>query len=85
MIAATAGAELQQIHLHLHTGEPQPWAFTVYRAINGLLSFFMWLLLLVVVLLLMVHLLWLGGGVAVSTAVDQGTRYQARLHWAHHH
>uniref|UniRef100_A0A383VEU7 Uncharacterized protein n=1 Tax=Tetradesmus obliquus TaxID=3088 RepID=A0A383VEU7_TETOB len=53
--------------------KPEPWLFTAYRAFGGLLNLLMWLLLLGVVACLMFMLLWLGGAVAINTAITQGT------------
>jgi hypothetical protein len=39
---------------------PEPWTFTTFRALVGLLNFFVWLLLLAVVGVLMAMLVWYG-------------------------
>jgi hypothetical protein len=39
---------------------PEPWTFTTFRTLVGLLNFFVWLLLLAVVGVLMAMLVWYG-------------------------
>lgn len=55
--------------------QPEPWVFTFYKVLNGMLNFIVWFLLLAVVLLLMIMLVWFGAAMAINAAAEQGTRY----------
>eukprot|EP00775_Hariotina_reticulata_P010072 gene10072-10227_t len=52
--------------------KPEPCLFTAYRFFSSVLTFVVWLLLLAIVTVMMVMLLWLGGAVAINTAITKG-------------